>query len=122
MSFTSKFKEERREEQAQVRELGGLFIVGTERHESRRIDNQLRGRSGRQGDPGQTQFCISMEDDLMRLFGGDRMQAIVQRLGVEEDEAIEAERGDASRSKMHRRRWKARTSPFVNTYCSTITL
>ena len=68
------FKEERREEQAQVRELGGLFIVGTERHESRRIDNQLRGRSGRQGDPGQTQFCISMEDDLMRLFGGDRMQ------------------------------------------------
>lgn len=84
------FKEERREEQAQVRELGGLFIVGTERHESRRIDNQLRGRSGRQGDPGQTQFCISMEDDLMRLFGGDRMQAIVQRLGVEEDEAIES--------------------------------
>ena len=84
------FKEERREEQEQVRELGGLFIVGTERHESRRIDNQLRGRSGRQGDPGQTQFCISMEDDLMRLFGGERMQAIVQRLGVEEDEAIES--------------------------------
>ena len=85
-----KFKEERREEQEKVRELGGLCIVGTERHESRRIDNQLRGRSGRQGDPGQTQFCISMEDELMRLFGGDRMQAIVQRLGVEEDEAIEA--------------------------------
>ena len=84
------FKEERREEQEQVRELGGLFIVGTERHESRRIDNQLRGRSGRQGDPGQTQFCISMEDDLMRLFGGERMQSIVQRLGVEEDEAIES--------------------------------
>ena len=84
------FKEERREEQEKVRELGGLFIVGTERHESRRIDNQLRGRSGRQGDPGQTQFCISMEDELMRLFGGERMQAIVQRLGVEEDEAIES--------------------------------
>lgn len=85
-----KYKEERREEQEKVRELGGLCIVGTERHESRRIDNQLRGRSGRQGDPGQTQFCISMEDELMRLFGGERMQAIVQRLGVEEDEAIEA--------------------------------
>ncbi len=86
----AQFKEERREEQEQVRELGGLFIVGTERHESRRIDNQLRGRSGRQGDPGKTQFCISMEDDLMRLFGGERMQSIVQRLGVEEDEAIES--------------------------------
>lgn len=85
-----KFKEERKEEQEKVRELGGLCIIGTERHESRRIDNQLRGRSGRQGDPGQTQFCISMEDDLMRLFGGERMQNIVQRLGVEEDEAIEA--------------------------------
>lgn len=85
-----KYKEERREEQEKVRELGGLCIIGTERHESRRIDNQLRGRSGRQGDPGQTQFCISMEDDLMRLFGGDRMQSIVQKLGVEEDEAIEA--------------------------------
>ncbi|MBQ3521047.1 MAG: preprotein translocase subunit SecA, partial [Firmicutes bacterium] len=86
----AKYKEERREEQEKVRELGGLCIVGTERHESRRIDNQLRGRSGRQGDPGQTQFCLSMQDELMRLFGGERMQAMVQRLGVEEDEAIEA--------------------------------
>jgi len=85
-----KYKKERKEEQEKVRELGGLCIIGTERHESRRIDNQLRGRSGRQGDPGQTQFCISMEDELMRLFGGDRMQNIVKRLGVEEDEAIEA--------------------------------
>ena len=85
-----KYKEERKEEQEKVRELGGLCIVGTERHESRRIDNQLRGRSGRQGDPGRTQFCISMEDELMRLFGGERMQNIVQKLGVAEDEAIEA--------------------------------
>ena len=85
-----KYKEERKEEQEKVRELGGLCIIGTERHESRRIDNQLRGRSGRQGDPGCTQFCISMEDELMRLFGGERMQAIVKKLGVEEDEAIEA--------------------------------
>ncbi|MDO4393968.1 MAG: preprotein translocase subunit SecA [Bacillota bacterium] len=84
------FKELRTEEQQQVRQLGGLCIIGTERHESRRIDNQLRGRSGRQGDPGQTVFCLSMEDDLMRLFGGERMQAIVKKLGVEEDEAIES--------------------------------
>ncbi len=86
----AKYKEERREEQEQVRALGGLCIIGTERHESRRIDNQLRGRSGRQGDPGKTQFCISLEDELMRLFGGDRMQNVVQRLGVGEDEPIEA--------------------------------
>ena len=85
-----KAKEDRKGEQEKVVELGGLCIVGTERHESRRIDNQLRGRSGRQGDPGQTQFCVSMEDDLMRLFGGERMQSIVQKLGVEADEAIEA--------------------------------
>ena len=86
----AKYKEERREEQEEVRALGGLCIIGTERHESRRIDNQLRGRSGRQGDPGRTQFCISLEDELMRLFGGERMQNVVQRLGVEEDEPIEA--------------------------------
>ncbi len=85
-----KFKAERAPEQERVRELGGLCIIGTERHESRRIDNQLRGRSGRQGDPGKTVFCVSMEDDLMRLFGGDRMQGIVRKLGVEEDEAIES--------------------------------
>ena len=85
-----KYKEERKEEQEKVRELGGLCIIGTERHESRRIDNQLRGRSGRQGDPGRTQFCISLEDELMRLFGGEKMQSVVKRLGVEEDEPIEA--------------------------------
>ena len=83
------FKEERKPEQEQVVELGGLSIVGTERHESRRIDNQLRGRSGRQGDPGQTQFFISLEDELIRLFGGERMQKIVDRMGLAEDEAIE---------------------------------
>ena len=84
------FADERKPEQEKVVELGGLCIIGTERHESRRIDNQLRGRSGRQGDPGQTQFCISMEDELMRLFGGERMQNIVRKLGVEENEAIES--------------------------------
>ena len=89
-TLLAKFKEERAEEQAKVRELGGLCILGTERHESRRIDNQLRGRAGRQGDQGQTQFFLSMEDDLMRLFGGERMQAIVSKMGVAEDEPIEA--------------------------------
>jgi preprotein translocase subunit SecA len=86
----NKYKEERADEQKQVIELGGLHIIGSERHESRRIDNQLRGRAGRQGDPGSTQFFISMEDELLRLFGGERMQAIVGRLGVEEGVPIEA--------------------------------
>ena len=89
-------KEERSGEQQKVVELGGLCIVGTERHESRRIDNQLRGRSGRQGDPGTTQFFISLEDDLMRLFGGERMQHVLERVGVGDDEPLEA--GMLSRS------------------------
>jgi preprotein translocase subunit SecA len=72
-----------------VKELGGLFVLGSERHESRRIDNQLRGRSGRQGDPGVTQFYVSTEDDLMRIFGGDRISSIMDRLKVEEDVPIE---------------------------------
>jgi len=72
-----------------VKDLGGLFVLGSERHESRRIDNQLRGRAGRQGDPGVTQFYVSVEDDLMRIFGGDRIGAIMQRLSVEDDVPIE---------------------------------
>ncbi len=72
-----------------VKELGGLVVIGSERHESRRIDNQLRGRCGRQGDPGMTQFYVSCEDDLMRIFGGDRIASLMERLGVEEDQAIE---------------------------------
>jgi preprotein translocase subunit SecA len=71
-----------------VKEAGGLFVIGTERHESRRIDNQLRGRSGRQGDPGASRFFLSLEDDLMRIFGSDRMGGMLQRLGLEEGEAI----------------------------------
>ena len=70
-------------------EAGGLFVIGTERHESRRIDNQLRGRSGRQGDPGRTLFFLSLDDDLLRIFGGDRMNAMVSRMGLEEGEAME---------------------------------
>lgn len=73
-----------------VKELGGLYIIGTERHESRRIDNQLRGRSGRQGDPGMSQFYLSMEDELMRRFGSERMQGMMERLGMADDQPIES--------------------------------
>ena len=85
-----RFKEEIAPEANLVREAGGLYILGTERHESRRIDNQLRGRSGRQGDPGESRFYISLEDDLMRLFGSDRMLGLVDRLGLPEDMPIDA--------------------------------
>ncbi|WP_207637175.1 preprotein translocase subunit SecA [Anaerovorax odorimutans] len=88
--LADKYKEERAEEQKKVIELGGLYIIGTERHESRRIDNQLRGRAGRQGDPGATQFFISLEDELMRLFGGERIQNIVSKLGMDDEDPIEA--------------------------------
>ena len=82
-------KEEIAGEADRVRQAGGLFIIGTERHESRRIDNQLRGRAGRQGDPGETRFYISLEDDLMRLFGGDRVTSMMERLNIDEDTPIE---------------------------------
>ena len=85
-----KFKKEIEPEAKKVKEAGGLFILGTERHESRRIDNQLRGRSGRQGDPGESRFFLSLEDDLMRLFGSERMMGIVDRLGLPEDTPIDA--------------------------------
>ncbi len=88
-----KYKAEIAEEAQQVREAGGLFIIGTERHESRRIDNQLRGRSGRQGDPGESRFYLSLEDDLMRLFGGSRMESIqnmMNSMGLEDDTPIDA--------------------------------
>ena len=85
-----KHKAEIAPEAARVREAGGLFILGTERHESRRIDNQLRGRSGRQGDPGESRFYLSLEDDLMRLFGSDRVAGICARLGLDENTPIDA--------------------------------
>ena len=74
----------------EVRDLGGLYIIGTERHESRRIDNQLRGRAGRQGDPGMSRFYLSLEDNLLRIFGSDRIKAIMDRLGIDEGESIES--------------------------------
>ncbi len=85
-----KYKDEIRPEADEVRACGGLYIIGTERHESRRIDNQLRGRSGRQGDPGSSRFYISLEDDLMRLFGGERIGTMMDRLNVADDVPIEA--------------------------------
>ncbi len=85
-----KYKAAIQEESRQVRAAGGLFIVGTERHEARRIDNQLRGRAGRQGDPGETRFYLSMEDDVMRLFGSERMMAIMETMRLDEDTPIDA--------------------------------
>ena len=85
----SKFKEQLAPEAAEVRELGGLFIVGTERHESRRIDNQLKGRAGRQGDPGRSKFYLSLEDDLLRIFGGDRVTQIADSFGMADDMEIQ---------------------------------
>ena len=85
-----KFDAQVKEAAVAVREAGGLFIIGTERHESRRIDNQLRGRSGRQGDPGESRFFLSVEDDLMRIFAGDRMESVMRSLNVEETQPIES--------------------------------
>ena len=85
----AKYKAEIKPEADKVREVGGLFILGTERHESRRIDNQLRGRAGRQGDPGESRFYLSLEDDIMRLFGSERVMGMMEKLGVDEDTPIE---------------------------------
>ena len=87
--LNKKYKAEIAPEAEEVRKLGGLYIIGTERHESRRIDNQLRGRAGRQGDPGASRFFLSLEDDLMRIFGGDRVQSLMDSLGLDEDVPIE---------------------------------
>ena len=86
----AKYKDAIQEEADKVRAVGGLFILGTERHESRRIDNQLRGRAGRQGDPGETRFFLSLEDDIMRLFGSERVMGMMEKLGVDEDTPIDA--------------------------------
>ncbi len=89
-TLLAQHKEQMAQEAQQVRDAGGLFIIGTERHESRRIDNQLRGRSGRQGDPGESRFYLSLQDDLMRLFSSDRIMGIMDTLGLDEDTPIDA--------------------------------
>ena len=86
---SQRFKQQTDAEHDEVVALGGLHIIGTERHEARRIDNQLRGRAGRQGDPGSSRFYLSLEDDLMRIFGSDRISGLMQRLGMEEGVPIE---------------------------------
>ena len=101
--------------------LGGLHIVGTERHEARRIDNQLRGRAGRQGDPGSSRFYLSLQDDLMRIFGSDRISGLMQKLGHGRRRADRARHGDAARSSARRSRSRRRTSPSANTCSSTTT-
>ena len=88
--LNEKYKERIKPEAAEVAAAGGLFVIGTERHESRRVDNQLRGRSGRQGDPGASKFFLSLEDDLMRLFGSERVSAMLERMNIDEDQPIEA--------------------------------
>src|SRR3990172_3662757 len=85
-----RIKTEIAEEKQKVLEAGGLFVLGTERHESRRIDNQLRGRSGRQGDPGLSRFFVSLDDDIMRIFGGEQVQKLMTMLKIPEDQPIEA--------------------------------
>ncbi len=89
-ALLAKYKDQIRDEAQKVREAGGLFIIGTERHESRRIDNQLRGRAGRQGDPGESRFYLSLQDDLMRLFATDRVMGMMDSLGLDEDTPIDA--------------------------------
>ncbi len=89
-ALLAQYKEQMAQEAQQVRDAGGLFIIGTERHESRRIDNQLRGRSGRQGDPGESRFYLSLQDDLMRLFSSDRIMGMMDALGLDEDTPIDA--------------------------------
>jgi preprotein translocase subunit SecA len=93
-----------------VTALGGLHIVATERHESRRIDNQLRGRAGRQGDPGSSRFFLSLQDDLLRIFGGEKMQNLMLRLGMEEDVPIESKM-ITNRIRKAQEAWRPEPSP-----------
>ena len=103
-----------------MREAGGLYIIGTERHESRRIDNQLRGRSGRQGDPGESRFYIALTDDVMRLFGSERMQSMMETLRVDEDTPLDHKMLSMPSSR-HSARSRAATSRHVRT-CWSMTM
>ena len=114
------FAPEVKREAEVVRNAGGLFIIGTERHESRRIDNQLRGRAGRQGDPGASRFFLSLEDDLMRIFGGDRVQSLMDSLGLDEDVPSRTS-SSPTPSRAPRRSSKRRTLQFVSRCCSMTT-
>ena len=103
-----------------MKKAGGLAIIGTERHESRRVDRQLRGRAGRQGDPGSSVFFVSLEDDLMRLFSSDRIATVMDKLGFKEGEMIE-HKMILTPLNVRRRRWKKTTSVSVNVCWNTTT-
>ena len=128
-TLEKKFKEELAPEAEEVRNLGGLFIVGTERHESRRIDNQLKGRAGRQGDPGRSKFFLSLEDDLLRIFGGDRVTSLADTLGIDDDMEIQfkslSRMIDSSQKKLEALHFSSRKSVLeyddVNNVQRTIT-
>ena len=128
-TLEKKFKEELAPEAEEVKELGGLFIVGTERHESRRIDHQLKGRAGRQGDPGRSKFFLSLEDDLLRIFGGDRVTSLADSLGIEDDMEIQfkslSKMIDSSQRKLEALHFSSRKSVLeyddVNNVQRTIT-
>ncbi len=115
------YTEQSKEEAEEVRQAGGLYIIGTERHESRRIDNQLSGRAGRQGDPGESRFYISLEDDLMRLFGGERIAGLMNRLNIDEDTPIETICFPIP-LKMHSAKLRRVTSQPEKTCCNTTML
>ena len=118
-SWSTKYDAACKAEHDEVVAAGGLHIIGTERHESRRIDNQLRGRAGRQGDPGSSRFYLSLEDDLMRIFGGDRMKNLMERFGMADGEVIEHPWVTrASRTRSERSRATTSTSARI---CSSTT-
>lgn len=120
--LNDKFKAQIKPEQDEVRELGGLYIIGTERHESRRIDNQLRGRAGRQGDPGVSQFFLSLDDDLMRIFGSDKVKSMVDALGLEEDEPYSSKNAYKCNRKCTKKILKAETLILVSMFFNTTKL
>ena len=118
--LNDKFKKQIQPERDEVKALGGLFIIGTERHESRRIDNQLRGRAGRQGDPGASKFFLSLDDDLMRIFGSERVKSMIRsRFGG--DQPIEAKML-TNAIENAQKNLKAETSIRVRTFSSTTRL
>lgn len=119
-ALREKIKTQVEEDKQKVLEAGGLYILGTERHESRRIDNQLRGRAGRQGDPGTSKFYLSLEDDLMRIFGSERMSVMLQRLGLPEGEPL-IHPWISKALEKHSKKLKSVTSISVKT-CSNTTM
>ena len=116
-----RLRDEAQTDHEKVVEVGGLHIIGTERHESRRIDNQLRGRSGRQGDPGSSRFYVSFEDDLMRLFANERVLGMMDRLGMDDEQPIEAKMVTGAIERAQKSASRTATSAFVNSFWNSTT-